>query len=76
MNCGHISCTYLFVGLELRLDFLHVFLVQVPQVVVPSCAVAIIGVIFCADDPPRKGEERFENWSDEPWLRHKATEIS
>lgn len=35
------------------------------QVVVPSCAVAIIGVIFCADDPPRKGEERFENWSDD-----------
>lgn len=35
------------------------------QVVVPSCAVAIIGVIFCADDPPRKGEERFENWNDD-----------
>ena len=37
------------------------------KVVVPGCAVIIAGVIFCADDPPFKGEERFEDWSDETW---------
>ncbi|CAL1163536.1 unnamed protein product [Cladocopium goreaui] len=35
------------------------------QVVVPSCAVVIEGVFFCANDPPMKGEERFEDWQDE-----------
>eukprot|EP00435_Cladocopium_sp_Y103_P037787 s802_g10.t1 len=35
------------------------------QVVVPSCAVVIEGVFFCANDPPTKGEERFEDWQDE-----------
>lgn len=35
------------------------------QVVVPSCAVVIEEVFFCANDPPTKGEERFEDWQDE-----------
>eukprot|EP00434_Breviolum_minutum_P009686 symbB.v1.2.008527.t1/scaffold532.1/size190944/1 len=35
------------------------------QVVVPSCGAIIAGVFFCADDPPMKGEERFEDWTDE-----------
>eukprot|EP00438_Fugacium_kawagutii_P006818 Skav227016 [mRNA] locus=scaffold456:66133:68819:+ [translate_table: standard] len=39
------------------------------QVVIPGCAVVIVGVIFCADDPPFKGEERFEDWQEEPWER-------
>ena len=37
------------------------------KVVVPGCAVIIAAVIFCADDPPVKGEERFDDWSDETW---------
>ena len=37
------------------------------EVVVPSCAVVIEGVFFCANDPATKGEERFEDWQDAPW---------
>eukprot|EP00435_Cladocopium_sp_Y103_P036433 s802_g9.t1 len=36
------------------------------QVVVPSCAVVIEGVFFGVNDPPTKGEERFEDWQDAP----------
>jgi len=40
------------------------------QVVVPSCGAIIAGVFFCADDPPMKGEERFEDWTDEAWTNY------
>lgn len=37
------------------------------EVVLPAIAVSIVGVILCADDPPRKGEERVVSWSDDTW---------
>ena len=40
---------------------------QWAEVVVPSCGVILDEVIFCGNDPPRKGEERFEDWQDASW---------
>lgn len=36
-----------------------------PEVVLPTCGIVIIAVIFIADDPPKLGEERLDDWADE-----------
>lgn len=38
-----------------------------PEVVLPTCGIVIIAVIFIADDPPKLGEERLDDWADETW---------
>ena len=36
-----------------------------PEVVLPTCGIVITAVIFIADDPPKLGEERLDDWADE-----------
>ena len=71
----------IFTTMEPTTNQLSIFVAPFPgwpgchgnQVVVPSCGAIIAGVFFCADDPPMKGEERFEDWTDEAWTNYEKT---